>query len=91
MFLVAANVDAGAIQNLASAYRYDPTLDRWNRLKDTPVPTRAWSASSLDKRFIFLFGGYSSSTPSDPSRPEDGQFEKRVYRYDTVLGTKTIR
>lgn len=78
------NADAGAVRNLASAYRYDPAIDRWSRVKDTPAPVRAWSASSPDKRFIFLFAGYSSPTPSDPTIPKEGQFEKRVYRYDTL-------
>jgi hypothetical protein len=78
------NADASGVRNLASAYRYDPTLDRWSRLKDTPAPVRAWSASSPDERFIFLFAGYSSPTSSDPTIPKEGQFEKRVYRYDTL-------
>jgi N-acetylneuraminic acid mutarotase len=78
------NADAGGVRNLASAYRYDPARDRWSRLKDAPAPVRAGSASSRDERFIFLFAGYSSPTPSDPTIPKEGQFEKRVYRYDTL-------
>ena len=76
--------DAKGIHNLASAYRYDPAADHWTRLKDSPAPVRAWSASSPDDRFIFLFAGFADATPSDPSIPQGGQFEKRVYRYDTV-------
>lgn len=76
--------DGQGIHNLASAYRYDPSSDRWTRLKDAPAPVRAWSASSPDDRIIFLFAGFASPTPSDPSIPQAGQFERRVYRYDTV-------
>jgi N-acetylneuraminic acid mutarotase len=79
-------VDGGDVRNLASAYRYDPAADQWTRLHDLPAPTRAWSASSADGRFIFLFGGYSTS-PESNAKTQSGHFEKRVYRYDTKLDT----
>ncbi len=75
-------VDGGEVRNLASAYQYDPGADQWTRLHDVPAPTRAWSASSADGRFIFLFGGYSNS-PDPKASTQNGQFENRVYRYDT--------
>jgi N-acetylneuraminic acid mutarotase len=78
-------VDDGDVRNLASAYRYDPATDQWTRLHDLPAATRAWSASSGDSRFIFLFGGYSSSADSN-AKLQSGHFEKKVYRYDTKLG-----
>ena len=77
-------VDGGDVRNLGSAYRYDPATDQWTRLHDLPAATRAWSASSGDSRFIFLFGGYSSS-PEAKAKAENGHFEKKVYRYDTKL------
>ena len=79
-------VEGGDVRNLASAYRYDPRTDQWTRLHDLPAATRAWSASSGDGRFIFLFGGYSSS-PDSNVKAQSGHFEKRVYRYDTKLDT----
>lgn len=78
--------DRGEVRNLASAYRYDPGADQWSRLRDVPAPTRAWSADSADGRFIFLFGGYSSS-PVPGTTTQGGQFERRVYRYDVELDT----
>ena len=77
-------VDGGNVRNLASAYRFDPGTDQWTRLHDLPAATRAWSASSGDDRFIFLFGGYSSS-PDTKVKAQSGHFEKKVYRYDTKL------
>lgn len=74
------NADAdGRLQNLRSAYAYDPAADRWRKLAEAPVPTRAWSAAALDERYIFLFGGYSGDTDAT------GRFESRVYRYDAEL------
>ena len=79
-------VDRKTLRNLASAYRYEPETDQWTRLRDLPAPTRACGASAADNRFIFLFGGYSA--PNDQSSAaEHGQFEKRVFRYDTKLDT----
>jgi len=79
-------VESGDVRNLGSAYKYDPGADSWTRLHDVPAPTRAWSASSADDRFIFLFGGYSSS--QDPGgAAKSGGFEQRVIRYDTKLDT----
>jgi N-acetylneuraminic acid mutarotase len=78
--------DRGGVRNLVSAFRYTPGADHWTRLRDVPIPTRAWSASSADGRFIFLFGGYSSPAQAAAAAP-GGQFERRVYRYDTRLDT----
>jgi N-acetylneuraminic acid mutarotase len=77
-------LEGGDVRNLASALRYDPATDQWTRLHDLPAATRAWSASSGDDRFIFLFGGYSSS-PDSNARAQSGHFERKVYRYDTKV------
>jgi N-acetylneuraminic acid mutarotase len=74
----------GNVRNLSSAYGYDPSLNRWSRLKDVPVPTRGWGASAADQRYVYLFGGYSVSESSGSGSAQEGQFENRVYRYDTV-------
>lgn len=75
----------GELHNLKSAYEYDPMLDRWKRLKDLPLATRAWSATSFDDRFVFLFGGYSTSLSADIGVGVTHSFESKVYRYDVRL------
>jgi N-acetylneuraminic acid mutarotase len=76
----------GNVRNLSSACQYDPSLNRWSQLKDVPVPTRGWGASAADDRYVYLFGGYSISESRDSGPAQEGQFENRVYRYDTVQG-----
>ena len=70
--------------NLQSAYQYSPSSNQWRSLKDPPTATRAWSASSSDRRYIFLFGGYSTPLDGLPGSFSRGKFESRVWRYDTV-------
>ena len=76
----------GNVRNLSSACQYDPLLNRWSQLRDVPVPTRGWAASAADDRYVYLFGGYSVSESRDSGPAQEGQFENRVYRYDTVRG-----
>ncbi len=76
----------GNVRNLSSACQYDPSLNRWLQLKDVPVPTRGWGASAADDRYIYLFGGYAVPVSPDSDRAQEGYFENRVYRYDTVRG-----
>ena len=70
--------------NLQSASQYSPASNQWRRLKDPSTATRAWSASALDSRYIFLFGGYSIPLDGKPGSFSRGKFESRVWRYDTL-------
>jgi N-acetylneuraminic acid mutarotase len=55
--------------NLDDAYRFDIRQEKWTKLKTTPLPTRAWWATTGEDA-IYLFGGYSEG------------FLDQVYRYD---------
>jgi N-acetylneuraminic acid mutarotase len=55
--------------NLDDAYRFDTQKEKWSKLKPTPLPTRAWWATTANG-FIYLFGGYSEN------------FLDHVYQYD---------
>jgi N-acetylneuraminic acid mutarotase len=48
--------------NLDDAYRFDTQKEKWSKLKPTPLPTRAWWATTANDS-IYLFGGYSQSFP----------------------------
>jgi N-acetylneuraminic acid mutarotase len=55
--------------NLDDAYRFDIHKEKWMKLKPTPLPARAWWATT-DKDSIYLFGGYSD------------KFLDHVYQYN---------
>ncbi len=70
----------GEVVNLQDACAYDPASNLWRRLKPVPAPTRAWSASAWNDRYLFLLGGY---TTSNQAGVPGGKFEEQVLRYDT--------
>ena len=71
----------GPVVNLGDAFCLTPGHSAWQALANPPVATRAWSAVTLEDRFIFLLGGYSTTAGPDGVTTE-GRFESRVIRYD---------
>jgi N-acetylneuraminic acid mutarotase len=68
------------VVNLRDAYVYDPKLNSWHQIGNPPTATRAWSAAAWNDRYIFLFGGYSTSGAAEIT--PKGTFSRHVFRYD---------
>jgi N-acetylneuraminic acid mutarotase len=75
----------GDLVNLADAYSYEPEKNRWQRLADLPQSVRSLSATAVENRFIYLFGGYVASAAESRTKPLDYGFTPAVYVYDIEM------
>ena len=49
-------VPYGGVPNYRDAYRYDPDMDEWTRLRNLPFPMLHGDAVTIEDRFILLMG-----------------------------------
>ena len=81
---------SGKVVNHARAYRYDPALNLWKRIRDLPAANRGLTAVANDKEHIYLFGGYTDSGFSSDVISYDIQ-EDRYRRLQSMpLGAASV-